>query len=268
MVNFINTAPLYETWRQTVKRTDWQVVEAPPTDLNRLLCNNELDLGFVSSQEYAANAAQYKILSNLSISATGPVGSVFLFSKLPLRQLDDKVVLLSSHSQTSISLVKIILEDFYMMRPRYTSGRITECASPDDFAAVLSIGDEALKLSLKQSYPVRIDLSEAWYQKTGLPFVFALWAVREDYCRRDPDNVVAIHQELLRCISEGKKNLPEICARVAQRIPMPLDGCLKYLQAMEYDLGKKKQEGLKYFFEMLIRRGEVSSNALPLKICG
>lgn len=268
MVNFINTAPLYETWRRTVKRSDWQVVEAPPTDLNRLLCSNELDLGFVSSQEYAANADQYKILSDLSISATGPVGSVFLFSTLPPRQLDDKIVLLSSHSQTSVSLVKIILEDFYQVRPRYAFGRITECASPDDFAAVLSIGDEALRLSLAPSYSVRIDLSEAWYQKTGLPFVFALWAVREDYCRRDPDNVVAIHQELLRCISEGKKNLPEICAAVAQRIPMPLAACLNYLRAMEYDLGREKQEGLKCFLEMLIRRGEVSSRALPLKICG
>ena len=49
MVNFINTAPLYVTWQQRVARPDWLVTEGAPTTLNRMLCNNELDLGFVSS---------------------------------------------------------------------------------------------------------------------------------------------------------------------------------------------------------------------------
>ena len=268
MVNFINTAPLYETWRRTVTRRDWQVIEGPPSLLNRLLSENELDLGLVSSQEYAANSEQYKILGNLSISATGPVGSVFLFSRVPPEALEGRLVLLSPHSQTSVSLVKIILEEFYRVTPRYRTGRISDCSGPDDFAAVLSIGDEALQLSCRRAYPVRLDLSEIWHRQTGLPFVFALWAVREDYCRRDPDNVVAIHQELLRCLEEGRNNLPEISTRVAPRIPMPVGACLEYLQAMEYDLDEAKQAGLTCFFETLIRRGEVSPRALPLKICG
>ena len=108
MVNFINTAPLYEKWRATVHRPEWQITEAPPTTLNRMLYDNELDLGFVSSHEYAAHPDRYRILPGLSISATGPVGSVFLFSKTDPELLTGKTVLLSSLSQTSVSLVKII----------------------------------------------------------------------------------------------------------------------------------------------------------------
>ena len=50
MVNFINTAPLYDIWQRTVNRPEWNVVEAAPSVLNRMLYANELDMGLVSSQ--------------------------------------------------------------------------------------------------------------------------------------------------------------------------------------------------------------------------
>ena len=67
MVNFLNTAPLYEVWKRTVFRPEWQVTEAPPSTLNRLLHQGALDLGFISSHEYALHPEEYKILGNLSI---------------------------------------------------------------------------------------------------------------------------------------------------------------------------------------------------------
>ena len=79
MVNFINTAPLYDVWLRTVNRSDWTVVEAAPSVLNRMLYAEQLDMGLVSSQEYAAHPEKYLLLDDISISASGPVGSVFLF---------------------------------------------------------------------------------------------------------------------------------------------------------------------------------------------
>ena len=269
MVNYINTAPLYEVWRQTVRRAEWRITEAPPSVLNRMLHENELDLGFVSSQEYALHPGEYRIMSDLSISSTGPVGSVFLFSELPIAGLDDQLVLLSSQSQTSVSLVKIILEEFHQIHPRYRSGLASELdQGAERPAAVLAIGDEALRLAVEARYPHRLDLGEAWQERTGLPFVFAVWAVREDFCREEPDTVLAVYQELHRCLREGKERLPEISAIVAKRVPMDEAACSRYLQGIEYDLGSEKQEALRRFFEYLIKRGEVPASALPLKVCG
>jgi chorismate dehydratase len=269
MVNFINTAPLYEVWLQSVHRADWQVTEAPPTVLNRMLYESELDLGFVSSQEYALHSRNYRILSDLSISATGPVGSVLLFSETPIAQLEGRLVLLSSQSQTSVSLVKIILEEFYQLQPRYRVGLLAEIgAGLEKPAAVLAIGDEALRLAAEGRYPFRLDLGEAWQARTGLPFVFAVWAVREDFCRSEPDTVLAIHLELQRCLRQGKERLREISGMVAGRVPMDKDACFRFLQGIEYDLGSEKQEALRRFFEYLIARGEVPAAALPLKVCG
>jgi chorismate dehydratase len=267
MVNFINTAPIYEIWKKTVQRSDWQIVAAPPSELNRMLYQDELDLGCVSSFEYAVHPQQYKSMGNLSISASGPVGSVFLFSRVEPDQLSDKLVLLSGQSQTSVSLVKIILEEFYSITPRYQVGNVMEHYQQEGGGdAVLAIGDEALRLLATNEYPIRLDLGEVWHQHTGLPFVFALWTVRVGFCDEQPEQLAAIHGELLRCLAEGQRDLQAISREVAPRIPMDREACWKYLKSIEYDFGPEKQQALKLFYEFLIKRNEADPAALPLKI--
>lgn len=268
MVNFINTAPLYEVWKRTVQRPDWQVVEAVPATLNSMLHQGQLDLGFISSHEYAVHSPEYKILAELSISASGPVGSVLLLSRYAPSELSGKTVLLSSQSATSASLVRIILEEFLQVTPRYETGSLTDLQNkPAPPAACLAIGDEALRFARSGDFPFVLDLAELWQQHTALPFVFAVWAVREVFCQTDPTTVAAIHQELLRCLHQGQNELRAISQEVAPRIPMDEDACYRYLCGLEYDLDDKKQRALALFFEYLIRRGEVPTMALPLKIC-
>ncbi len=265
MVNFINTAPFYEMWRKTVDRPEWQITEAVPTTLNKMLYSGELDLGFVSSHEYGLHPQRYKILGGLSISATGAVGSVFLFSKVDIVKLDGAKIGLSNQSQTSVSLVKIILEDFYHIRPEYITR--TDSTDTDECDAFLAIGDEALRLQQSDEFALKLDLSQTWQEHTGLPFVFAVWAVRKEFCEVSPVTVVEIHQELQRCIRLGAENLTEICELVAPRIPMEPKACKMYLQKMEYDLSPVKIKALTHFFTMLIQRGEIPAECLPLEIC-
>jgi chorismate dehydratase len=267
MVNYINTAPIYEIWKQEVHEPRWEVVEAPPAELNRMLAAGELDLGFVSSFEYGARPGQYRILADLSISATGPVGSVFLFSRIQPADLDGKPVLMTGQSDTSVCLLKIVLEEFIGVRPDFYRGEVfARQRSATEPAAILAIGDEALRLRVENRFPVQLDLAEAWHEQTGLPFVFAVCAVREEYLGAHPDEARAIHQTLLACRACGLARLPEICERVARRIPMDCAACSSYLHAMEYDLQYAKQEALARFFDFLIRRNEADPGCLPLKI--
>jgi chorismate dehydratase len=266
MVNFINTAPLYDVWLRTVNRPDWTVVEAPPAVLNRMLYANSLDMGLVSSQEYAAHPEKYLLLDDISISALGPVGSVFLFSRYAPELLADRLVLLSLQSQTSVSLVKIILENFYNVYPRYEVGPVLEAHRNDAVSAVLAIGDEALILSRNKEYAYKIDLGRMWHEKTSLPFVFAVWAMRVEFCRDYPQIVREIQQELLRCRLEGRNQLQSISRKVGPRISMEPDACYEYLCGIKHDLGPDKKKGLIRFIECLIKRGEGAAEALPLKI--
>ncbi len=266
MVNFINTAPLYDVWSRTVNRPDWSVVEAAPAVLNRMLYADQLDMGLVSSQEYAAHPENYLLLDDISISASGPVGSVFLFSRCEPESLADRLVLLSGQSQTSASLVKIILENFYNVMPWYEVGSVLAAQDNSDISAVLAIGDEALILAQNEIFPHKIDLGKIWNEKTSLPFVFAVWAMRRDFCHRNPEIAREIHRELLRCRQEGSNDLKNISKRVGPRVSMEADACYEYLRGIEHDLGPEKKKGLKRFIEYLIERGEGVPEALPLRI--
>lgn len=265
MVNFINTAPIYETWKTHSHPEDWDVFEGPPSTLNQMLAKGELDLGFVSSFEYAVRPEEYRILSDLSISANGSVGSVFLFSRVEPKLLGGQTVLLSGQSETSISLVKIILEEFFHVQPDYLVGDVNGPMA-EKVQGILAIGDEALRLSAGNEFPFKLDLAEIWCQFTNLPFVFAVCAVREEFCRNEPETVAAIHQEFLSCRGEGRQRLEFICENVAPRIPMHPDECYVYLRAIEYGLGKQKRKALETFFQYLIDRSEASPRSVPIKL--
>lgn len=265
MVNYINTAPIYEIWKRTIRHGRWQVIEAAPSPLCRMLAAGELDIGVVSSYEYAMRPDLYRILEDLSISANGPVGSVFLFSHVPMAELNEANIVLSNQSETSAALVKIILEEFIRVQPVYSTG---EARGEEALKAkaVLAIGDDALRLLSEKQYLFQYDLGEIWKRETGLPFVFAVFAVREEYCRDHSVELAEIHREFLRCRTEGKEELLTICEQVAPRIPMPCENCYAYLRAIEHDLGLEKQLALEKFFGYLIARGEAAQGALPLKI--
>ena len=266
MVNFINTAPLYDVWLRTVNRPEWSVVEASPSALNRMLYADQLDMGLVSSQEYAVHPENYILLDDISISASGPVGSVFLFSQCEPELLTGRLVLLSGQSQTSASLVKIILDNFYKVKPLYEIGSALEAGGNNNISGVLAIGDEALILAQQKNYPYKIDLGKIWHEMTTLPFVFAVWAIRSEFCRTNSDIVSEIHHELMRCRQEGMDDLKNISRRVGPRVSMDAAACYEYLRGIEHDLGPKKKKGLIRFIEYLIERGEAAVGALPLRL--
>ena len=264
MVNFINTAPIYTVWKQRGNNERWQVVEAVPARLNRMLEDGKLDIGIVSSHEYALHPENYYVLDSLSISSSGAVGSVYLFADCSLSSLHGRTVQLSPQSQTSNSLVKIILENFLDIRPDYRSGRDSEKTAP----ARVAIGDEALRLHGALSYLTVLDMGQAWLDFTDLPFVFAVWAVRRQVWEQRSAEILELQRELLSCVDEGHCNLSAIAALAAPRIPMDVEDCRRYLAGIEYDLTAAKKEGLHHFYKLLSERGEVPAQALPVRYCG
>ena len=46
MVNYINTAPIYEIWKERTHPAHWQIIEGQPSHLNRLLAEDRIDPGF------------------------------------------------------------------------------------------------------------------------------------------------------------------------------------------------------------------------------
>ncbi len=254
MVNFINTAPVYTPWQETGGHRAWEIVEGTPTELNALLRQGLLDAGLISSYAYGLDHKKYLILPDLGISATGAVGSVLLFSRYPLDQLEGRVVGLTPQSATSINLLKIILEVFTGIRPRYRSGCYMELES-GDAAAYLAIGDEALRRRSGAADFYTFDLAEIWLEHTGLPFVFAVCAVRREIMESLEEEIRELGKTLAHCRNIGIKEIERISKMAAARIPMNPDECLDYLKGIKFDLSQEKQKGLLLFFRMLAEMG-------------
>ncbi|MBM9520673.1 menaquinone biosynthesis protein [Desulforhopalus vacuolatus] len=265
MVNYLNVAPIYETWKESVNQPEWEIVEDHPSGLNRRLLEGSIDLGFVSSYACGLNPEKYLILPGLSISANGAVGSVFLFSHVPFEQLGGAQILLTAQSATSIALVKVILEKFIKVKPKYTSGNIMELENEHDYQAVLAIGDDALKLVDGSDYLYQFDLGDIWKRETELPFVFAVFAVRREFAEEQPELLHRIHKELVRCCDDGRRALPRICELAGPRVPITQSKCVEYLKGIEYDLSARKRTALETFFSILITQGELPKEALPLQ---
>jgi chorismate dehydratase len=231
----------------------WQVIEGPPSLLNRLLKAAEIDVGLISSYAYGLDIQNYCMLPNLGISAVGAVGSVFLITRKAhgLHEMAGKHILLTSQSATSVNLLRLILERFYQVMPCYECGTLADFEANAIFDGYLAIGDEALQLKKHRPDLHFFDLAEIWMEKTGLPFVFAVWAVRKDTWERTPDTVRALYQHILTCYRNGLRELENISARVAFRAGLTARECLNYLRGIHLHFDSTHTKALACFFELL-----------------
>src|SRR5579862_1113874 len=107
-IPWINAAPVYAAIDDGIVTTGAEVISATAAELNDLLAAGELDLSVISAVEYARDAAAYHLLPDLAISCDGPVHSVALFSKRPVRELDRATVLRTASSRTSHLLLELL----------------------------------------------------------------------------------------------------------------------------------------------------------------
>jgi chorismate dehydratase len=224
------------------------VRDGTPAELNAALRAGELDVSVVSVMEALLRPEAYRILPDLAIACDGPVESVLLLCRRPVEALGGQPVALTRHSLTSVYLVKLLLEKAYGVRPRYLGDETEE------WAARLTIGDEALRLA--RAHPHRLDLGEAWRSLTGLPFVFAVWAVRAEVWAADPEAVGRLHAALLAAKRTTREDPGAMLALARERTGLPLEECRRYLtERLSFELGPRHHEGLTTFIRMLVDAG-------------
>ena len=172
IVNFLNSKPLAWGFLKGHHADLFAPTYHPPAMVARLLGQGALDIGLIPSVE-VQRIPGLKILPDLCVASTHEVKSVILVSRGPLEQV--KRVALDQNSRTSVALLRILLQE-RGIHPEYLHERPDPERMLSEADAALLIGDPALKVE-REKYQV-IDLAAEWNALTGLPFVFAVWAVR------------------------------------------------------------------------------------------
>jgi len=244
-VPYLNAKPL--VWGLD-REPDVELMYDVPSRLARMLERREIAGGMVSSVACFVNPS-LQIVPGMSISCVGAAESVKLFHKGNLGAI--RRVALDTSSLTSVLLARIVLRERYEVLPEFVD--MPPCLE-DMLArcdAAVTIGDTTM--CAPSGRWAALDLGEAWHAMTGLPFVFAVWAVNPELATPELVDVLATSKAL------GLRSLHEISDAEARRLGLPVEVVFRYLsEIMDYDLTDRHMEGLQLFREKARRCGFVA----------
>ncbi|HLE69234.1 MAG TPA: menaquinone biosynthesis protein [Vicinamibacteria bacterium] len=241
-ISYLNSQPFYPLLLGAHR-----LIPTPPSELGRMASRGEIDAGILATADYLVNAERYEPIAGLGVANREEVRSILLASARPIEDLDGALVGVTEETSTSARLLRLVLEDRYAVRPRaYLRGARSEAD------AFLVIGNEALSQNVRPTpgFPYRYDLASEWWAWTGLPFVFALWAIR----RSLPENVKQRFEDLLsRSFAVGMSQVDEIAAEFAGELGRAAD-LASYLRNFHYRLGPEEMRGFEEFRRLVLER--------------
>lgn len=250
---FLNGYPLYFGLERGRGWGCFDLVHGVPTKLNGLLLDGRLDISPISSIEYAAHAESLLLFPRVSITADGAVDSIQLLTRVPVAEVGS--VALTGQSATSVVLLKILLSQMYGLAPQYiplTGGPQAALAEHD---AVLLIGDQALGALYQGEWEHAYDLGILWKELTGLPMVFALWAVRRPFFEARPDETYDVQDRLMYSVEYCRGHWDEVVAAAAAEYSFPPETLRSYFAKLRYDFTGEYRRGLEEFYRRAVEIG-------------
>mgnify|MGYP001545841376 CR=1 FL=1 len=242
VIEVLNVLPVFYSIIKGYVKTPCEIFTGKVTELNRSLENGEIDISVISSFEYSRNPEKYFIFPGLSVGADGPVHSIYLFLSKPLEELNRDLIKLTEFSLTSVHLIQYLLKDY--------NAEFTQQQTPKATGELL-IADEAIRRYYRKSDPYCYDLSKLWKEKTGLPFVFALWVCRRDVFDQNPEAVRETYHALLESKSRSTYRYDQMAEEFYDGVFPDSHSCCEYLKNIHYELSPEYLRGFKLFQQRL-----------------
>jgi chorismate dehydratase len=189
------------------------------------------------------------LLPDLAVGSDGPVLSCNLVTQVPLAALDRERVALGSTSRTTVLLAQMWLAEVHRVRPEYFSCPPDLGAMMQEAAGAVLIGDAALRATYdapRRGLHVH-DLGAAWRDWTGLPMVFAVWAVRREFVLAQPGVVKDVHEAFLDSRDRASRQVEEVAARAARWEEFDPATLATYFRTLDFSLGPRQLAGLAEF---------------------
>lgn len=270
-ISYTNILPMfYYLDREQLEQNGVTFIPQIPAVLNKKIEEGSIDFSGISSFAYGKNFEKFQLLPNVSVASYGSVGSIFLFSKVPISQLNGKKIALTSSSATSVALLKIILQTFLLLEPSYDVMTPNYHEMMKHHDACLLIGDDAIQMKWNQPSSIyRYDLGDLWYQHTGYPMTYAVFAIRNEVVKDESQLVKNLYEQIItsknRCIKE--QFIPMI-----QQIETSLGGDRsfweRYFAGLHYDFDQAQQKGLHYYYSLAYDLGLLPKKVTSLHILG
>lgn len=173
-VSYLNTKPYLKGFELSENKDLFDIQLDYPADSAKKLIDGLVDIALVPVV-ILPKIKMPQIISNYGIGALGPVKTVCIFSNCPIEEIE--TIYLDYQSKTSVQLIQILTKNYWKINPKFVASEIGFEDNIKGNTAALIIGDRTIPFFGQYSYIY--DLSEAWYNYSGLGFVFALWVANK-----------------------------------------------------------------------------------------
>lgn len=238
-VSYLNAIPFVRGLKEVFAEEELALSLDVPGECAMKLQNGLVDVGLVPVA-VIPQLPRHRIISDYCISSRGAVKTVLLLSRHALP--DIREIYLDTQSRTSVELLRILCGDYWVIQPVFQplDDMREEVYLAKD--SVLLIGDKTFKAA--QYYPYVYDLSYAWEQFCGKPFVFACWVGNQEV---SPD----LEKRFNAAFQCGLSKRPELFLQGYHDI-LTYAGVQEYLhQYIQYDFGDAQKDALQHFFKLI-----------------
>jgi chorismate dehydratase len=259
-IQFLNCIPIYWGLVRSGALLDLDLVKDTPERLSEQLVAGALDIGPISLVEYLKHADELVVLPDVAVGSDGPVMSCNLVSQVPIGDLGGQRVALGSTSRTTVQLARLMLRERYRVEPSYYSCPPDLAEMMREAAGAVLIGDAALRASLHEAPRLGLrvlDLGEAWKDWTGLPMVFAVWAVRRDFLARSRALAHEVHDAFLRSRELAMAEVDKVAAQAARWEDFDAATLERYFTTLDFSFGPRQLAGVREFARRVARQIEV-----------
>ena len=271
-VSYLNAKPLIHPVEEA-GRGSIQVKFDVPAALLDALESGETDIALCPVVDLLRSDQPLEIVPVGGIGCRGATWTVRLFSRVPVERVTRVHVDVESH--TSVALLRVLMAGVYGVAVEvvpWQSRAVTRRFAPKASLsvgvdqreegggwpeAVLLIGDKVVTGSPSAVvYPHGLDLGEAWFEWTGLPFVFATWLCRVGAELGDVPALLENQREV------NLARVPELVELYAAKHGWPADMASEYLgQVLRYRVGEEELAGVRRFAELAEEYGVIEAGA-------
>lgn len=275
-VSFLNCLPLVEWFSTPEGLARATLRSALPSRLSALLASSEADVALLPTAEILRGRSA-GLVGHSGIACRGNVDSVKLYHRGPLSRL--RKVAVDRGSRTSVALLRVLLAETAGSAPAFAEIEPRPGALPPPDEGVLVIGDRCFAFDrwLRQEGAAAatltpLDLGQAWFDLTGLPFVFAAWAAAPGFPGRAGPAAVRELDELLASARDyGVERFATLAAREAaagslgpggEATPAALEYYFRH--SLRYRLGDEELSGVRRFRDLCVAHGLVEPTTGPV----
>ena len=261
-IRFLNPAPLMWDFEHPPLRqqlaTRYSISWMLPSECADQLASGVADIGLVPIAALAT-APGLHILPGCTIASKSQVRSLLLVRRAnrPLSSL--RSVAADTASRTTLAYTRILFHKWGNPNVPFLPMAADLDAMLARADAAIVIGDPALlaleeranRVARTREELVYHDLADEWKQRTGLPFVSAVWAAAGSTALSE-----SVADDFIRSRNHGLQNIDALVDEWSRKLPLTTETVRSYLTMnIHYVLDEECVEGMRGFFKEAAQTG-------------